>query len=494
MGKQFQQGFGRLIYLTLIKRVSNASVQSKKWTAAELDKLSTTPTGVSKDGESLYDNITICFDPSREDQKGQLNTRIDFYVKHMGDAGVGNNGYYTTANIDVYNIGPGIQQFLDAYNAYQSKGHFKDVNTKKYAAILQVGYKDTNKRVTVFAGHISSFVLDRQQNNSTIDNVWHFFCQYPDAQQNGEVGSNRAQSGTDYATEYGDTFMPAQTYTSWENLLKTALCSRRREVFTLVGIDESMYKYTFETDVDFDNPFEDLQTPMVVQPETIDLNMHNFDKYYKIEYRVSKRSVELPTVKEYWQQQVPVQGWRLETSDVQKLATSIARAVNCHARVELDEQTGIQTIYIYPAGWAEQVVNAGPTDYIIVDYQNLRKPPQVSANMLHLDMIMEPSMRPGDLIELRISEGFSKIHPHYTFEPNFSMANTTTVFAGSNFVGLAQMNEDERQKNAIASAGNIFNTQFVATFVEFRGSSHSAEWSTGVDCYGVVVNGKETSI
>lgn len=56
------------------------------------------------------------------------------------------------------------------------------------------------------------------------------------------------------------------------------------------------------------------------------------------------------------------------------------------------------------------------------------------------------------------------------------------------------MNEDEKRKNAIASAGNIFNTQFIATIVEFRGSSHTSEWSTKVDCYGVVVGGKEATL
>ena len=74
------------------------------------------------------------------------------------------------------------------------------------------------------------------------------------------------------------------------------------------------------------------------------------------------------------------------------------------------------------------------------------------------------------------------------------MANTTTVFAGANFIGLAQMNEDERKRQAIASAGNIFYTQFITTIVEHRGSSHSAEWSTKADCYGVVVNGKRRTM
>lgn len=468
--------FGRIIYLTIIRNVSNSALQSKNWSSKALEQ---------------SDNITICFDPKRD---VKFNTRIDFYVKHLGDAGVGNNGYFTTANIDVYNIGPALQQFLDAYNAYKSEGHFAGVNTKKYAAVLQVGYQGNEKRTTIFAGRISSFVMERQQSNSTVDNVWHFFCQYPTPEENGTIGTDKAQSGTDYAIEYGDTFDPNQTYSSWENLLKSAICARRREVFTLQGVDENAYKYSFETEVDLETPGEKNSTPLVVQPQTVAINLQDFSKYYKIEYRVSKRSIELKTVKEYWQQQVPVNGWQINSSNVQKLATNIARAVNCHARIELNEQTGIQTIYIYPAGWAEQVPYRGKADYVIPDYQNLRKPPQVSANMLQLDMLMEPSMRPGDTIELTISPEFQKTHPHPTFEANYTMSNVTTVFAGANFVGLAEMNEDEKRKNAIASAGNIFNTQFIATIVEFRGSSHTSEWSTKVDCYGVVIGGKEATL
>lgn len=471
-----KHNFGRVIYLTIFRDVSNSALQSTDWAQQTLEKT---------------DNITLCFDPKRD---VNLNTRIDFYVKHMGDAGVGNNGFFTTANIDVYNIGPAIQQFLDAYNAYKSEGHFAGVNTKKYAVVLQVGYAGEEKRTTIFAGRISSFVMERRQNDNSVDNVWHFFCQYPTSEENGQLGTEKAYSGQNYATEYGDTFNPNQTYTSWENLLKSAICARRREIFALQGTTENVYKYSFEADVESETESGQNSTPLVVKPETVTVNLQDFSKYYKIEYRVSKRSTELKTVKEYWQQQVPVNGWQINSSNVQKLATNIARAVNCHARVELNEQTGIQTIYIYPAGWAEQIPYRGDADYIIVDYQNLRKPPQVSANMLQLDMMLQPSMRPGDTIELRITADFQKAHPHSTFEANYSMANATTVFAGANFIGLTDMSEEEKRKNAIASAGNIFNTQFIATIVEFRGSSHTAEWSTKADCYGVVIGGKETTL
>lgn len=461
--------FGRVIYLTLIRRVDNAKI-TQTWTEAQLENT---------------DNITICFDPARD---VNLATRIDFYIKRMGDAGIGNNGAYQIANIDVWNIGAAIQEFLDAYHAYEMEGHWDDINTKKYAVVLQVGYKGDSVKTTIFAGHISSFVLERKQSSTSVDNVWHFFCQYPDPQQNGKAGDNKAISGTNYASP--DYWSPTQTFLSWEAYLKEAIMSRPREVYTLNQKNSALNVLSFvETNI----TKQDQEQLMCIVPHTEKINSVNFNKYFQIEYRFSKSGGELKDVKRYWQQQVPVRGWRLDCSSLQKTISGIARTVNCHTRIELEENTGKQIIYIYPpvARITKNIKN--DTDFIITDYQNLRNPPQVSANMLHLDMMMEPSIKPGSIIELRISPEFLKNHPHPTFEPNFSMSNTATVFAGANFIGLANMAQDEKKKQAIASAGNIFNTQFVATMVELRGSSHTSEWATKVDCYSVIVNGQEVS-
>ena len=466
--------FGRVIYLTLIKDMSNARVQDTQF--------------FSKEELEKKENITICFDPSRATQEGQLNTRLDFYVKHMGDAGVGNNGFYTIANIDVYNIGPALKQFLDAYNAYKSDGHFKDVNTKKYAVVLQVGYRG-QQRTTIFAGHISSFVMERQQTNTSVDNIWHFFCQYPDAQQNSTLDNNKAVSGEDYGN--ADYWNSKNSVVSWETFLKNAIMARKRTVYVNKPINNLVSIETFS--VQLLSAQED--APMSVMPKQEEITELNFNNYFKIEYRAARHSPLIEKTKKYWQYKAAVSGWNIDVSSLQKTVENIARAANCHARVELDENTGIQTIYIYPANKKSRKEGlVKKADYIIVDYQNLRNAPQVSANMLHLDMLMEPSMRPGDTIELQITQDFLKAHPHPTFQPNFSMSNTSTVFAGANFIGLANMNKDEKKKNAIAATGNIFNTKFIATIVEFIGSSHTAEWATKVNCYGVEQDGKETTI
>lgn len=472
--------FGRVIYLTFIRDITNAQLQKEAFTSAYLENK-----GV----------VTIAFDPKRNPQ---LNTRIDFYVKHLGDAMVGNNGVYATANIDVYNIGPALQDFFDAYNAYKFDGHFKDVNTKKFGVVLQVGYSGGAK-TTVFAGHVSSFVVERQQNNSTIDNVWHFFCQFPSPIQTGVEGDNKAVNGTDYsAPEYWN---PNQSLISWEQYLKLAIMAHDRETYSLEKVVGKIVGESFsETDavrnyLGLDNGEESL---MCLASHTEKITPYNFDKHYSIVYKVTDRSPILEKTKKYWQQKVGVTSWNLNVANLQQTVNSIARATNCHARIELSE-TGHSTIYIYPAGIFDRIAQgqerfSEKADYIIVDYQNLRNPPQVSANMFQVDMIMEPDMRPGNTIELQISQDFLDKHPHPTFQPNFSMANTATVFAGANFMGLAQMNEDDRKRQAIASAGNIFYTQFITTIVEHRGSSHLSEWSTKADCYGVVSNGQRRTL
>lgn len=482
--------FGRVVYLTLIRRVSNSRV-NQTWTAEQLER---------------DDTITLCFDPTRESYNGkntefgQLNTRIDFYVKHIGDDGVvGENGFYATANIDVYNIGPALGEFLDAYNAYKSDGHFQGVNTKKYAAVLQVGYRG-GERTTVFSGHISSFVMERQQSNSTIDNVWHFYCQYPDPQQNEAVStSQKAYSGTDYV----NIWVPDRdTYSSWEEFLRSAVANNFvRTVYTMQPVKEDIPSDSFAIGAGALTNDNSDQQRLLACPDNRLLALSDFDKYYRIKYQRSPNSEELPRVKQFWQQKVPVHSWNLNTASLQKTVNGIAHAVNCHAYIQLNEQTGIQTIYIYPAGYANIVsgdnslaLRPDSASYIIQDYQNLRKPPQVAANMIHFDMMMEPDMRPGDTIELRISSDFLRDHPHPTFEASYSMANTTTVFAGANFIGLASMGQQERRRDAIASAGNIFNTQYIVTVVEMKGSSHSAEWSTTADCYGVVIGNKQVTL
>lgn len=285
----FEQGFGRVIYLTLIRRLSNSQVQQSGYDKfSQITNLENKVLSQNSAGE--YENVTICFDPWRDEtkiskgQRGQLNTRIDFTIKHLGEGGVGNNGYYATANIDVWNIGPALEQFLSAYGAYESEGHFKDVNTKKYAAILQVGFRDSQERQTVFAGHISSFVLDRQQTNSTVDNVWHFLCQYPDPQQNETVGDNKVDvvSGEQYeAPEWNAT----QTFTSWEEYLKTAICYHKRTVYELrpASLEQQSDSFSVLPIVREDEnsqmsrlvkPY--VEIPMVPTPQTIDINRKNF--------------------------------------------------------------------------------------------------------------------------------------------------------------------------------------------------------------------------
>ncbi|MBO5705077.1 MAG: hypothetical protein J6R99_03615, partial [Alphaproteobacteria bacterium] len=294
--KPFEQGFGRVIYLTFIRSITNNQLQNENFDSQWLEEKGT---------------VTIAFDPQRNPQ---LNTRIDCYVKHLGDAMVGNNGVYATANIDVYNIGPGLQEFFDAYNAYKFDGHIQGVDQKKFGVVLQVGYAGGAK-TTVFAGHISSFVVDRQQNNNTVDNIWHFFCQYPAPVQSGREGSNKAKSGEDYSKpEYWN---PNHSANSWETYLKEAIMAHDRETYSLEAIIDKLEGASFVEDglADLGKHPEPL---MCVVSKTEKITPYNFDKNYTIEYRVSSRSPVLEKTKKYWQQWIRVPSWNLNVANLQQ--------------------------------------------------------------------------------------------------------------------------------------------------------------------------------
>ena len=516
--KPIEQNFGRVIYLTLIRRLQNNYAQNKDFDSAQgredLENL-ISKSRTTKDGNKVYDNVTICFDPWREDFKGKktrgnLNTRIDFYVKHLGEGSVGNNGYYATANIDVWNIGPALEQFLDVYNAYTDEGHYVDLlNTKKYAAVLQVGFRGSNERHTVFAGHISSFVLERQQSNTTVDNVWHFLCQYPDPQRNEEAGLSNVIYNIDTKTgNYKRPYWnPRTCYSSLEEYLKRAICAHKTSVLEEESMDVEQNYDSFEISEDAEaqmtriapntDPVKSLFSESNTDEQPSEnrkfiihrtdkeyISYKDFNKHYEIYYSISKSCEEFKEVKELWKMERHVATWQMDVFSLKSIINEIASMANCHGRVE--PQGNKQVIFIYPAGWAGKVIHNGPADYTIVDYQNLKNPPRVAANVFHLDMIMEPDMRPGSVIALELTQEFKDKYQHFSFEPAFGMGNTATVFAGARFVGLAELTQEEKQRQGIASAGNIFNKKFVATIVEHRGSSHTAEWTTSVDCYGVV--------
>ena len=457
--------FGRVIYLTICRTDFDPNYTYKG-----------------------YDNaVTIVFDPKKI-QNG--NTRIDFWVKHSGaGAATNSNAAYSIANIDIYNIGPALQQFMDAYNSYTNSGqHWVETNVKRWACSLKVGHGDNLK--TIFTGYIGSYNVERVQTDSTVDTIWHLYAQYPTTDV--VVGEeNKAVSGTDY-TELATQWIQ-QTFVKGEDLLKAAVMARPRDVFAYVAIPNVPAEDSFSALTQYSKI--PTQTKLAALPGLREINNENFDLFFKIKYQHFRTGQEYPEVKKMWQAQSPMSSWNMDYSNLQSALSEIAEKKNCYAYLELNEETGMQTIYIYPAG--QKTYATHKADYIIEDFQNLRRQPGVAANLLQLDMLMEPGVKPGDTFELRVSDTFIKKQKfdEYgvpSFGVNFSgtMPNATTAFAGANFIGMHNMLNVQEKQNAVARTGNIFGNQYVSVFVVHQGSTHTSEWSTQVDCAGVVVGGE----
>lgn len=462
--------FGRVVYLTIARNMIDA-----------------------RSPVSLYgsepDVITIAFDPKRNPQ---WNTRIDFWVKHTGQTMSANaNSAYALANIDIYNIGPALQQFMDAYNAHDDSGSWKETNVKKYSCSLQVGHSG-GKRTTIFTGFIGSWNLERKQNDSTVDNIWHLYAQYPGGSEKVVSETDKAVSGVDYSSE-AQQELP-QTFISGEEYLKAAIMAYPRETYAYVAVDEMPKEESFIATISGSSyAQEQTQTNLVALPASREITTANFDQFFTIKYQHFRTGEEYPQVKEMWQRQEAMTAWKMDYSNLSNALSEIAAKKNCHALIQLDENTGMQTVYIYPAGRPAYNPIRG-ADFVITDFQNLRRQPGVSGGGLQLDMILEPNAKPGDTFELRISDGFRmKYGNKLSFQPNFdgTMSNATTVFSGANFIGVSNVLSDNEKKTAMSQVGNVFGNKYVGIFVVHEGSTHTADWSTQVDCWGVVLNSGE---
>lgn len=452
--------FGRVVYLTICRNGYNPARQFY----GDPD---------SKEG------VTIAFDPLTNPQ---LNTRIDFWIKKSG-FGLDGSTAITKAKIDIYNIGPALQQFMNAYNAYsETESRWAEQAIKKYACCLKVGYKD-GPLTTIFSGYIGSYNVERVQNDSTIDNIWHLYAQYPTPGVPMVGVSNKAVSGEDYK-ELAKQWI-TQTFVSGEEYLKAAVMAFPRETSALVAAPNLPEEETFSITNQSIIPN---QTKLVALPDVREINNANFDTFFQIKYQHFRTGKEYQDVKEMWQKQNPMTAWNMSYEYLPTALEEIANAKKCHAYLDKNDETGMQTIYIYPAG--EKPYANQNADFVIEDFRNLRRPPAVSGSMFQLDMMMEPTAKPGDSFELTITEGFRKTYNNtYSFSVNIpeSTALAATAFAGANFMGISNVITEKEKKAAIKGTGNVFWTKYIAVFVVHQGSTHSAEWSTQVDCTNIIL-------
>ena len=456
--------FGRVVYLTIGRNVGDPYKY------------------MGLPSEGLTDVVTLAFDPKTNPQ---LNTRIDFLIRHQnGSVSSVTGAAQSIAAIDIYNIGPALQQFINAYNQTENEGsYWKATKITQYVCALQVGYSGEEPH-TIFAGVINSYNVERKQTNTAVDTIWHLFCAGTGGYTFTPLDQSKiASSGLDYTSELQEQNSLFRSFVSGEEYIKSIIKSERRQVYILRERGQNYY----EGDDSFSTTTAQGAPVLVALPELIEITNKNFDKYFKIRYSFFNDGDEEEWTKNKWQQESITGILNLDSSDLSTALKEVAATRNCGAEIRLDEDTGIQTIHIYSTA-ARKASLQKKTNYQIVDFQNLRKPPLVSGVSIRFDMILEPTVKPFDTFELLITDDFKGTHNNsFSFGVNFgeNYGNWATVFAGANFDGLSNTITNIKTKDAAKQTGNVFNKKFVAINVMHQGSTHTNEWSTQVDCANV---------
>lgn len=459
-----EYNFGRVVYLTIGKLVE--STDPYKYTGRPEEKLDKV--------------VTVAFDPKNNPQ---LNTRIDFFIRHKnGSVSSITGAAVSLAEIELYNIGPALQQFMDAYNKTEQEGTiWKGTKTSQYVCALQVGYHGGQQH-TIFAGVINSYYVERKQSSSTVDTVWHLFC--------GGTGgysitppdqSAIATSGFDYSSELQRKNSLYKSFVSGEEYIKTLIKSERRQVYMMRDRPDYYVDDSFSVEENTD------EKALVPLPEPIEITNDNFDRFFKIRYSYFNDGEEDEWAKSKWQNEPYTGILNVDSYDLLNALKDAAAVKNCGVEIRLDEDTGIQVIHIYSAA-ARKASMQKKTNFVIYDYQNLRKPPLVSGVSILFDMIMEPTAKPFDTFEMRLTDEFKKLHKDkFSFGVNFgeTYGNWATMFAGANFDGVTNTVTNLKTKEKVEQTGDVFNKKYVALNIIHQGSTHTNEWSTQVYCASV---------
>lgn len=451
--------FGRVVYLTIGK--------------LSLDPKKSDPYTYRGDIDKLIDTITIAFDPL---ENPQLNTRIDFFVRNQyRQVSSITRSACSIASIDIYNIGPALESFIDAYNVSAQDGKFQTDTISKYCCTLQVGYHHGGEKQTIFAGVINSYNVERLQSDTQVDTVWHLYAAGTGGA--GQINTTSltdeelAVSGRDY-TEYANMESELdQSYKTGEDFIKAIVMKHPRDVGVLSTVKNVTIPMTYSVQ-DISDQSTPLQANMTF---TQKITNQNFDRYFKIIYKDDE-------TRRVWKNSTVIPINNIDCISLQNALQEAARIKKSSAVLEQDPNTGLQNIYISLNKNTFKTKKGVP--WVIYNFERLLKPPTVSGRLIQFTMLLQPSLRTGDTIELRVRNEFSKTHKYLSFDVDYggTMGNWSTAFAGANFIGLADIQTSNQKVKTIKGKGNIFNKPYQALFVVHRGSTHTPEWSTQADC------------
>lgn len=427
-------------------------------------------------------SITIAYDPIKYPT---ANTRIDFNVMMSG---IPEQNGKSLAQIDMYNLGDDIRTFLDAYNDFQGDDTASLNINKRWAVILKVGFVSGQPLTTIFSGFVSSFNMERQQTEDSVDEVWHLYCtNIPNViglitnEQNLKMSNRLEFSDVLNLTPEKDIVL------SWEDYLYKIIQKAEKEI----RIDDIVIENKKQTKQELskhttnssflnfvDGYFKDDSLPReLVSAEIKNKDLNEIKKNYKIVYASRIDYKEDEDLKRKWKTKGENK-FTIKSKSLDEALCFFAKKVdNCNCSIRRDARNNKTYIFIYKAGKSvPKYTNS--EKWIIKNFQNVIGQPKIDDNKLTLDLILEPNIQTFDSVSLEIDDSFSNnVSFDLTGNSKYDYGTFTNVGKTAG-IGMAKSYDPASAKKY----GNIFYKYYCIFNLTHSGSSHENTWQTSLEC------------
>lgn len=448
--------------------------------------------------KEVLDNksLTLCYDT----QSSILyRNRIDFIISMNGDQDL------KKAKIDLYNLGPEIRQFLNAYNQQENNSMLLLKNEAHWSIIVQVGY-DGMALETIFSGFIHSFNMERRQTSSDVDEIWHLYCSNLPQVDKALVyiKDMKAVSGKDYGGDKEFNTMYKQSYT-WERYLLEIIGNNFVLLHPEPIAKEPEWNRTpmlASENVKTINSVALIKEAMGGQPDqnTMSVIPTQQNNMTRIKYVNADRETILKNFKVYYSypggikedEELKYKWQHNGTGKVEVKANDLLGALKVFAKridacecAMLQKPNGFTYVYIWKAGAGGKKRHLLPTAKVwkIHNFQNVISNPDINDGALQISIILEPGIRAQDGLKLEIDDKIPS--EHVSFNMNYGdSAYFINQFSNVNVGGGAIGSTNTYNKASAQKYGNIFFKKYLIVEVVHQGSTHEATWQTTMRCVG----------
>ena len=452
--------------------------------------------------KEVLDNksLTLCYDT----QSSILyRNRIDFIISMNGDQDL------KKAKIDLYNLGPEIRQFLNAYNQQENNSMLLLKNEAHWSIIVQVGY-DGMALETIFSGFIHSFNMERRQTSSDVDEIWHLYCSNLPQVDKALVyiKDMKAVSGENYG---GDKEFNIKRYGSvytYEQYLLEIIANN----FVMLHPEPISTTPDFNTWANTPmlattgvkatntsallkelNGGQPNQSTMSVIPtqqnnmtriKYINADRETILKNFKIFYAYPGSVKEDEELKKKWKTK-GVKQVEVKADDLLGALKVYAKRIDACECSMLQKPNGFTYVYIWKAGVGGKKRYLLPTAKVwkIHNFQNVISNPDINDGALQISIILEPGIKAQDGLKLEIDDKIPS--EHVSFNMNYGdSAYFINQFSNVNVGGGAMGSTNTYNKASAQKYGNIFFKKYLIVEVVHQGSTHEATWQTTMRCVG----------